>query len=612
MISAVIKWVFGSWSLERKSLFFLGIALLVSLLLAFYAVHVLAQQLVMQTARQSARDAAITHMGWKHITSFSETIAKSSKSPDLYSEGAPEAPSSNPDNTPTPIRDLRREIESMMDDSQVKLDYDCVLFRVDDQLEHELLTAKLATGSDLTRLNKIHAKLAERDALAAEQKSTLNSAGNPPATAQNAIAPPTSSVVFEEAGPYEGFYYYYYPVIFNDTCRECHVEQSNAGSILASQSVNPFRVYRVMIPYSETQVWSLWSYSILISIAICTLALSLVFVHWIIKRLVIRPLSYMKGVSEQITAGDTALRFELDTDDEFHELSESFNAMLRHLTNTQSELQSLNTKMNAQVDELARINLELFEANRLKGEFLANMSHELRTPLNSILGFSDVLQGFETLTEKQRRYVSNIQNSGRNLLEMINDILDLAKVEAGKMQVRVTDFDLLAIIHSQCDLIRKMAEDKNIDLRVDSSRDSIPISQDQGKVQQILTNLLSNAIKFTPEGGLITVHCETKGDQDVLISVADTGVGIAIEDHEIIFEKFRQAKRVTGQDGLTREHSGTGLGLSIVRELCTLLGGDIGVSSQVGFGSTFKLKLPMRYSKADENNGSLVMSRTPG
>ncbi|XZE45113.1 sensor histidine kinase [Pirellulaceae bacterium SH467] len=612
MISAVIKWVSGSWSLERKSLFFLGIALLVSLLLAFYAVHVLAQQLVMQTARQSARDAAITHMGWKHITSFSETIAKSSTSPDLYSEGAPESPPSNPDNAPTPIRDLRREIESMMDDSQVKLDYDCVLFRVDDQLEHELLTAKLATGSDLTRLNKIHAKLAERDALAAEQKTNLNSTGSSSPTAQNAIAPPTSSVVFEEAGPYEGFYYYYYPVIFNDTCRECHVELSNAGSILASQSVNPFRVYRVMIPYSETQVWSLWSYSILISIAICTLALSLVFVHWIIKRLVIRPLSYMKGVSEQITAGDTALRFELDTDDEFHELSESFNAMLRHLTNTQSELLSLNTKMNAQVDELARINLELFEANRLKGEFLANMSHELRTPLNSILGFSDVLQGFETLTEKQRRYVSNIQNSGRNLLEMINDILDLAKVEAGKMQVRVTDFDLLVIVHSQCDLIRKMAEDKNIDLRVDSGRDSIPMSQDQGKVQQILTNLLSNAIKFTPEGGLITVHCEVKGDHEVLISVADTGVGIAIEDHEIIFEKFRQAKRVTGQDGLTREHSGTGLGLSIVRELCTLLGGDIGVSSQVGFGSTFKLKLPMRYSKPDETTGSLVMSRTPG
>lgn len=612
MISAVTKWIFGSWSLERKSLFFLGMALLVSLLLAFYAVHVLAQQLVMQTARQSARQTAVTHMGWKHITSFSETITKSSTSPELYSEGSTEPKlNSTAPSTPPTIRDQRKEIEAMMEDSEVKLEYDCVLMRIDDQLEHELLNAAVATGGDLARLNKIHAKLAERDALAAELKASMEVVGTPVVPAQYVIAPPTSAFVFEEAGPYDGFYYYYYPVMFNDTCRECHVELSKSNSIGASESVNPFRVYRVMIPYSEAQVWSLWSYSVLISIAICTLALSLVFVHWIIKRLVIRPLSYMKGVSEQITAGDTALRFELDTDDEFHELSESFNAMLRHLTNTQSELQSLNTKMNAQVDELARINLELFEANRLKGEFLANMSHELRTPLNSIIGFSDVLQGFETLTEKQRRYVSNIQNSGRNLLEMINDILDLAKVEAGKMQVRVTEFDLLAIIHSQCDLIRKMAEDKNIDLRVDSSQESIVIWQDQGKVQQILTNLLSNAIKFTPEGGLITVHCETKGADDVLISVADTGVGIAIEDHEIIFEKFRQAKRVTGQDGLTREHSGTGLGLSIVRELCTLLGGDIGVSSQVGFGSTFKVKLPIRYSKPDENNGSLIMSRMP-
>jgi signal transduction histidine kinase len=269
------------------------------------------------------------------------------------------------------------------------------------------------------------------------------------------------------------------------------------------------------------------------------------------------------------------------------------------LTNIQNELQDVNIRMNGQVDELARINLELFEANRLKGEFLANMSHELRTPLNSILGFSEVLQGFETLTDKQRRFVNNIQLSGRKLLEMINDILDLAKVEAGKMQVKTSEFDLVGLIHSQCDLVRPLAEQKNIDVRVDADSESILVYQDQSKVQQILTNLLSNAIKFTPEGGLITVHCLSRED-DVVMSVSDTGVGIAIEDHDIIFEKFRQARRVTGVDGLTREHSGTGLGLSIVRELCTLLGGDIGLSSQVGFGSTFRVKLPLRYSSNEQ------------
>ena len=430
------------------------------------------------------------------------------------------------------------------------------------------------------------------------------------------MATPSSSFIFEETEPFDGYYYYYQPVLFKTECRDCHSElphssgiQANQlvrGSLLAgtdppaSPSVSPFRVYRVKLPYSYTRFWRIWSYSLLTSIAILTLALSLFSVHWILKRLVIRPLIYMKEVSEGITAGNTSLRFHLETQDEFHNLSESFNAMLRHLTTAQSELQGVNERMNTQVDELARVNLELFEANRLKGEFLANMSHELRTPLNSILGFSDVLHGVETLTDKQRRYVSNIQNSGRNLLEMINDILDLAKVEAGKMQVRPTEFDIIRIIHTQCDLIRKMADDKNIDIRVDSSHESLLIFQDQTKIQQILTNLLSNAIKFTPEGGLITVQCDPRGANDFLLAVADTGVGIAIEDHEIIFEKFRQAKRVTGLDGLTREHSGTGLGLSIVRELCRLLGGDIGVSSQIGFGSAFRVKLPMRYERTEE------------
>lgn len=303
----------------------------------------------------------------------------------------------------------------------------------------------------------------------------------------------------------------------------------------------------------------------------------------------------MKQVSEEITGGDTKKRFAVDTDDEFYELSESFNRMLRHLTETQEQLQSVNKQLDVRVDELAGVNLQLFEANRLKGEFLANMSHELRTPLNSILGFSEVLQGFESLTDKQRRYASNIQNSGRLLLDMINDILDLAKVEAGKMEVRTSEFCILSVIHAQCELVLKMAEDKNIDLKVDSSHTEMRIKQDQGKVQQILTNLLSNAIKFTPEGGLVTVSCEWLSESELQVSFADTGVGVASSDNEIIFEKFRQAQGVIGQDGLTREHSGTGLGLSIVRELCRLLGGDISLTSQLGCGSTFRVVLPRVY-----------------
>ena len=366
-------------------------------------------------------------------------------------------------------------------------------------------------------------------------------------------------------------------------------------------SIDPFRVLKVRIPVKDTSYWRIWSYSLLSSIGIATLALSLFFIHWVLKRLVINPLSELRFVSDEISNGKTDLEFSVDTDDEFAKLSESFNRMLRHITATQKEIQAVNQELDSRIDELASVNLQLYEANRLKGDFLANMSHELRTPLNSILGFSDVLAGIETLTDKQRRWVGNIQNSGRVLLEMINDILDLAKIEAGKMEVRPTNFDLLGLIHAQIELFRKMAEDKNIDLQVDSGAQELRITQDQGKISQILTNLVSNAIKFTPEGGLVTIAAELNPDDTFFISVADTGVGIAPHEHEVIFEKFRQASGDIGKDSLTREHSGTGLGLSIVRELCRLLGGEISLASQLGQGSTFRVILPMEYDK----NGAL-------
>ncbi len=196
--------------------------------------------------------------------------------------------------------------------------------------------------------------------------------------------------------------------------------------------------------------------------------------------------------------------------------------MLRHLTESQGKLQALNSQLDSKVDELARANLNLYEANRLKSDFLANMSHELRTPLNSIIGFSDVLYDISSLTDKQKRYAANIQKSGRMLLEMINDILDLAKVEAGKMKVGATTFDLGNVAQAQCDMLRSLVEEKNMDLRVEIAPDLTPIFQDQPKIQQILTNLLSNAIKFTPDGGLITLSIGCIGDDHFHMTVADT------------------------------------------------------------------------------------------
>jgi signal transduction histidine kinase len=267
--------------------------------------------------------------------------------------------------------------------------------------------------------------------------------------------------------------------------------------------------------------------------------------------------------------------------------------MLHNLVAMQQELRDVNNDLDRKVDELAQANMALFEMNRLKSDFLATMSHELRTPLNSIIGFSEVLASNEQLNERQRRYANNIQSSGRMLLAMINDILDLAKIESGKMEVRSEDFSIRDICEGLTNLCRPVAERKNItwECRLD---DAIPLlRQDPGKLRQILYNLLSNAIKFTPEGGRVTLRARAEG-RFVVIEVQDTGIGIADEDRETIFEKFRQAKLPgQGENVLTREHQGTGLGLSIVRELTRLLGGEVHLESQPGQGSTFTVRLPL-------------------
>ena len=288
----------------------------------------------------------------------------------------------------------------------------------------------------------------------------------------------------------------------------------------------------------------------------------------------------------------TTLRANIQTRDEFEELAASFNRMLRHLVDAQTELRKVNKDADAKVDQLAQANMQLHEMNRVKSDFLASMSHELRTPLNSIIGFADVLKETDNLTDKQKRYAANIGGSGRSLLEMINDILDLAKAESGKMEVRLTEFQIDAVVTSQCDLVRALSEEKNIDLTAQVERDLPPLYQDQGKLQQILINLLSNAIKFTPEGGRIMVSASRDQMRHLVLTVADTGVGIAEEERRVVFEKFRQGTRTVGSDHLTREFSGSGLGLSIVKELSKLLGGEVYFESELGKGSTFHVRVP--------------------
>jgi signal transduction histidine kinase len=399
----------------------------------------------------------------------------------------------------------------------------------------------------------------------------------------------------------EGRYDYYQVVYWSNLCLGCHEgfygrdSQSAAATYAGSvfdPSRTPFRVIRIRMPDTQTRTAINRTRAILLTVGILTVFLAMVALYYVVKYIMIKPLTHLRDVSDVVAQGNLDQRADIHTNDEFEDLAASFNKMLVHLVETQGELRETNVELDQKVDELARLNMQLHEMNRLKGEFLANMSHELRTPLNSIIGFSEVLQSQEALSDKQKRFAQNIQKAGRQLMDLINDILDLAKMEAGKMEVRLSEFRIDNIIHAQCDLVRSLADEKNIDVRLEIEPDMPLLYQDQTKVQQILTNLLSNAIKFTPEGGRITVGARADARGWIEFWVSDTGVGIPASEKEIIFEKFRQGKAVFGRDNLTREYSGTGLGLSIVRELCKLLGGEVSVESELGKGSTFRVVIP--------------------
>ncbi len=357
-------------------------------------------------------------------------------------------------------------------------------------------------------------------------------------------------------------------------------------------------VAKVTFPWKDAQKKLNENSAMLWACAIITVFLGMVTSYSIVRYVIVKPLRHLRDVSDAVTRGNIALRAEIHTGDEFEDLATAFNRMLRTLITIQEELRQANVNLDGKVDELAQVNMRLYEMNLVKSDFLATMSHELRTPLNSILGFSEVLASIDSLDDKQKRYVQNIQKSGKTLLEMINDILDLAKMESGKMEFRLTDFRLPQIIGAQADMARPLAEKKNIDLETSVDPDLPPMHQDQARVQQILNNLLSNAIKFTPEGGRVSITAARDAEDYLVMRIIDTGVGIAEEDQQVIFEKFRQGRvGVPSGDAMTREFSGSGLGLSIVKELCKLLGGEISVASELGKGSTFTVRIPWTLSE---------------
>ena len=253
---------------------------------------------------------------------------------------------------------------------------------------------------------------------------------------------------------------------------------------------------------------------------------------------------------------------------------------------TQSALAIQNARLFHEIEDKSR---QLEAASQHKSEFLANMSHELRTPLNAIIGFSEVLgeRMFGGLNEKQDEYLKDIHASGQHLLSLINDILDLSKIEAGRMELELGDVDLPATLHNALTLVRERAGRHGIALNLSVDERLEQIRADERKVRQVVLNLLSNAIKFTPEGGRIDVRAMPV-DGMVEVSVTDTGVGIAPEDQEAIFEEFRQVGTAA------KKVEGTGLGLALSRKFVELHGGRIWVKSQMGQGSTFTFTLPIR------------------
>jgi signal transduction histidine kinase len=254
------------------------------------------------------------------------------------------------------------------------------------------------------------------------------------------------------------------------------------------------------------------------------------------------------------------------------------------------ELGALAANVNRMNDELRRLYEDLESASRHKSEFLADMSHELRTPLNAVIGFSEVLreQMFGELNERQLEYVDDVLEAGRHLLSLINDVLDLSKVEAGHMELELADVSLSQTLRSGLTMHEEGASRGSVTLGLDTSDDEIVLQADERKLRQIVFNLLSNAVKFTPPGGHVQLSAKVENSV-VLVAVADTGPGIAEDEWESIFEVFQQGRRGT----IAVRPEGSGLGLPLARRLVELHGGRLWVESAPAHGTTFRFTLPM-------------------
>ena len=300
----------------------------------------------------------------------------------------------------------------------------------------------------------------------------------------------------------------------------------------------------------------------------------------LLARRLSQPILAVQQGAARVGAGDLSARLNVKTGDEIESLANEFNQMAERLSEYTAGLER----------KVAERTKEVELANRHKREFLANMSHELRTPLNAIIGFSEVLKErmFGELNPKQAEYIADIHSSGLHLLSLINDILDLTKIEAGRMELEVSEFDIASMLQNVLILIRERAQRGKLKVDLTLQPALTPLVADERKVKQIVLNLVTNAVKFTRPGGRVTIDV-TQDATSTTIAVTDTGIGIAPDDAELIFAEFHQIR----SSGDIR-YEGTGLGLPLSKALVELHQGSITMQSEVGKGSTFTVRLPNR------------------
>jgi two-component system sensor histidine kinase BarA len=369
-----------------------------------------------------------------------------------------------------------------------------------------------------------------------------------------------------------------------EKCLDCHNAQGAAIPFNKNQPIGVLLIQTSAAEYTKL-LNRLW----IILAGLLAATGAMVAFYTIVQRVILRPIRQLRALVNNIAEGNYDVRSSIRSGDEYEQLSDAFNHMLDNFMESQDKLQRANQQLDAKIGQLSEKNIELFRANKLKSEFLANMSHEFRTPLNAILGFAELLREKPAADiEKSKRYAENIMTSGRSLLLMINDLLDLAKAEAGKITLHLERASIQQLCEGLSSFFLPLVEKKKLTLETEVAPEIPLVHTDVGKVQQILYNLLSNAIKFTPEDGRIIIRASMPSDVTVRISVTDTGCGIPLEHQDKIFEKFRQL------DGsITRLGDGTGLGLAICKQLTELLVGSIGLESQPGKGSTFWLEIPV-------------------